>query len=153
MIKVAAITEVSVEMIAAIGSGPVTVILDIDNTILAPTARTLDPRVIQHLMALKSQLNLLLCTNNMTSRQKEVAKILDLPILMQAMKPFTFRITPFIKSRGIPGSSLVVVGDQWVTDGCLANRLKCPVIMVDPIERDRHALTRLLRRLEKQWNP
>lgn len=76
MIRVAAITEVSKAMITALGGELVTVILDIDNTILAPTALALDPTVIKHLMALKSKVNLLLCTNNMTSRQKEVAKVL-----------------------------------------------------------------------------
>jgi predicted HAD superfamily phosphohydrolase YqeG len=48
---------------------------------------------------------------------------------------------------------VVVVGDQWITDGWLANAMHCPLIWLEPMAEDRNIMTRLLRRLEKRWKP
>ena len=151
MTTVSSILEVTPAMIQSLAGESVCVLLDIDNTLLAPTATVMESRIIDHVNALAKQVDVLLCTNNHTPRQKDVAKTLELPILMQAMKPFGFRVIPFLKQHGMMDRSVVVIGDQWVTDGWLAKRLGCPIILVEPMAMDRHAVTRLLRRLEKQW--
>ena len=128
-------------------------LLDIDNTLLAPTALEMDAPTQAHVLDLAKQGTILLCTNNLTDRQRNVAKALNLPILTQAMKPFTFRVIPFLKQHRITVDQVIVVGDQWVTDGWLAHAMHCPLIWLDPMAKDRNVMTRLLRRLEKRWKP
>lgn len=151
MIKVQSILDVNVEMLIKAGGQRPTVLLDIDNTLLAPTANTLTPEMIDHVQSLSQSVTVLLCTNNMTARQRHAATVLNLPVLMQAMKPFTFKVKQYLKQHGLSTSKVIVIGDQWVTDGWLAQRLNSPLILVEPMAADRHALTRLLRRLEKRW--
>jgi HAD superfamily phosphatase (TIGR01668 family) len=128
-------------------------LLDIDNTLLSPMAMEMDAHTQAHVLSLAKQGTILLCTNNMTDRQRNVAKALHLPILMQAMKPLTFRVSRFLKRHGIASHQVVVVGDQWITDGWLANAMHCPLIWLEPMAEDRNIMTRLLRRLEKRWKP
>lgn len=152
MITVRSILDVNVDMLIEAGGQHPTVLLDIDNTLLAPTASALTPEVIEHVQTLAQSVTVLLCTNNMTARQRHAATSLKLPVLMQAMKPFTFKVKHYLKQHGLSTAQVIVIGDQWVTDGWLAQRLNCPLILVEPMAADRHALTRLLRRLEKRWS-
>lgn len=147
------IREVTWELISALDPQRSVMLLDIDNTLLSPMAMEMDAHTQAHVLSLAKQGTILLCTNNLTDRQRNVAKALHLPILMQAMKPLTFRVTRFLKRHGIDFHQVVVVGDQWITDGWLANAMHCPLIWLEPMAEDRNIMTRLLRRLEKRWKP
>ena len=145
------ILEVNAEVLTALGIPQPVVLLDIDNTILAPRAAELDAEVEAHIRHMNQSVRILLCTNNLTDRQRRVSTTLNLPILMRAMKPLTWWVKPWLKQHQIAVSDVIVVGDQWVTDAWLAKALKCPVVLLDPIAEDTHVLTRFLRRVEKRW--
>ena len=145
------ILEVNAEVLSTLGTPQPVVLLDIDNTILAPRAAEMDSGVAAHVRQLSQDVRILLCTNNLTDRQRRVSETLNLPILMRAMKPLTWWVKPWLKQHHIAVRDVIVVGDQWLTDGWLAKALRCPVVLLDPIAEDTHLLTRLLRRVEKRW--
>lgn len=151
MMRRHSILEVNSQVFEQLGIPQPVILLDIDNTILAPRALEVDPQIAEHVRQLSQQFNILLCTNNLTDRQRRVSETLNLPILMRAMKPLTWWVKPWLNKHRIALSDVIVVGDQWVTDGWLAKALKCPVVLLDPIAEDTHLLTRLLRRVEKRW--
>lgn len=150
MIRRHSILDVKAEMLKQLGPSHPVVLLDIDNTVLAPQAAALDPLVVAHVLALSREVRILLCTNNLTDRQRRVAEVLDLPILMRAMKPLTLFVKPWLSRHRIAIRDVIIVGDQWFTDGWLGKSLGCPVVLLDPIAQDVHLITRLLRRLEKR---
>jgi HAD superfamily phosphatase (TIGR01668 family) len=152
MIRVKSILEVNEALLIETAGQKPTLLLDIDNTVLSPLADAVSSEVIEHVRKLAEVATVLLCTNNMTSRQRDAANQLNLPVLMQAMKPLTSKVMTYLEQQGLSTAGVIVIGDQWVTDGLLAHRLKCPLILVEPMAADRHALTRLLRRLEKRWS-
>jgi HAD superfamily phosphatase (TIGR01668 family) len=151
MMRRHSILEVNAEVLSTLGIPQPVVLLDIDNTILAPRAAEMDSGVAAHVRQLSQDVRILLCTNNLTDRQRRVSETLNLPILMRAMKPLTWWVKPWLKQQHIAERDVIVVGDQWVTDVWLAKALRCPVVLLDPIAEDTHLLTRLLRRVEKRW--
>lgn len=123
-------------------------LIDVDNTLLSPYAKGIDDRSMAWIKAMSLNHEILLCTNNFTKRQFKVGADLKLPILMKAFKPFPYRVKTYLKQQKADPDSIVVVGDQVVTDVLLALWLKRPYVLIKPIDTDKHWLTRMFRILE-----
>lgn len=130
------------------GAESAPLLIDVDNTLLGPTSQTVDPDLKRWVESMAQKHTILLCTNNFTPRQAKVGPALNQPILMRSFKPFPFRILRELKRRAIDPKTVVVIGDQVVTDAFLAKWLKRPVILLKPMAKDRHWVTRILRILE-----
>lgn len=131
-----------------LGAEKAPLLIDVDNTLLGPTTQSVDPILKDWVETMAKWHPILLCTNNFTPRQAKVGPALDQPILMRAFKPFGFRILRELKRRAIDPSTVVILGDQVITDVLLAKRLRRPFILIKPMAKDRHWITRVLRILE-----
>ena len=123
-------------------------LIDIDDTLLSPTESSIRPQLKSWIETMAKDHTILLCTNNFTQRQFKVSEDLNLPILMRSFKPFPMRVLSYLRAHRLKPDSIVVIGDQVVTDVLLAKWLKRPHILIKPMERDRHLLTRYLRYFE-----
>ena len=78
-----------------------------------------------------------------------VAKILEVPYIFFAKKPFKSGFMRAKKILKLESENIAVVGDQIFTDVIGANRCGMFSILVKPIEEKDYLLTRIKRPLEK----
>lgn len=132
----------------AMGQAHALLLVDIDNTLLPPNQQRIDPILKKWIETMKQDHQILLCTNNFTKRQFKVSEDLDLPILMRSFKPLPWMVKTYLKRNKADVKSVLVIGDQVITDILLALWLKRPYLLVKPLKRDRHFVTRCFRILE-----
>lgn len=132
----------------AMGQAHALLLVDIDNTLLAPDQQRIDPQLKSWIETMKADHQILLCTNNFTKRQFKVSEDLDLPILMRSFKPLPWMVKSYLKRNKADVSSILVIGDQVITDIVLAIWMKRPYLLVKPLKRDLHFVTRCFRILE-----
>lgn len=124
-------------------------ILDVDNTLI-DFDRNLSEDIIKWCDNLKEnsiKICILSNTNNLDKVQK-VAETLKLEFIYFAKKPFK---KGFIKAKqllDLPAENIGVVGDQIFTDVIGANRSNMFPILVKPIDKRDHLLTKIKRPLE-----
>ena len=123
-------------------------LIDVDNTLLSPYEAQISPLLKIWIETMSKDHVILLCTNNFTNRQFKVGKDLNLPILMRSFKPFPMKVLSYLKSHQLDPKSIIVIGDQTLTDVLLAKWLKQPYILIKPMETDKHLLTRFFRYFE-----
>ena len=125
-------------------------ILDVDNTLIDYYEKMPDG-IKEWCEKLKGK-NIKFCiVSNSNKKQKvsNVAKILNIPYIFFARKPFKSGLKKAEKILGINHKNIAVVGDQIFTDVLGANRMKMYSILVEPIlERDL-LITVLKRPIEK----
>jgi HAD superfamily phosphatase (TIGR01668 family) len=123
-------------------------LIDVDNTLLSPYETQISPLLKTWIETMAKDHMILLCTNNFTNRQFTVGKDLNLPILMRSFKPFPMKVLSYLRSHQLDVNSVIVIGDQALTDVLLAKWLKRPYILIKPMETDKHMLTRCIRFFE-----
>ncbi len=143
-----------------------TLILDLDNTLASYRALLPSEATLKYITALKDLgITAFLISNNKDKRVKDFAAALNVQYLASARKPFTKKISSFIKQHGIDKSTLMLVGDQVLTDVQVANKLNVRVLLCDKLVKEDQwttkfnrlfdrPLRRSLRRknLLKEWN-
>ena len=112
------------------------IICDLDNT-LAPTFKKWPFKATVNLIKLIKNLGIrfFIVSNNNDSRVREYVKKLETEIkidgyLSSAWKPFLFKLNNFFKKHKIDYNETIFIGDQFVTDIIVANRLKSESILV-----------------------
>lgn len=105
---------------------------DLDNTLDAFDVLTPSKEAIE----LKNRLNadgieLIIISNNKSDRVKNYAKDLGVKCLHSAHKPFKKRVLNYLKFNNIAPNSVIMIGDQTVTDIACANNAKIKSILVD----------------------
>lgn len=142
------LNQLTQEELIAMKAPHALLLIDVDNTLLAPRSAKIDPAAQDWLKTMAKDHALLLCTNNFTQRQFKVGLDMNLPILMRSFKPFPFRVKAYLKKHGADLNSVIVVGDQVITDVLLAIWLKRPYVLIKPMDIDAHWITRWFRILE-----
>lgn len=126
------------------------IILDIDDTLAPHRCSTPDPKALKWVELLKkNDIKLILVSNNFKKRVSIFAKKLGLPYIYMGLKPLSYGIKKAIKHLNLPGSEIVVVGDQIFTDTIGANFLKLKSILVDPISKNKTTILKIKRFFEK----
>ncbi len=125
-------------------------ILDVDNTLIN-LERKMPAGVSEWAKNLKSNgiKMCILSNSNKIEKIEAVAKIIDVPYIFFAKKPFK---SGFIRAKELlklDNKNLAVVGDQIFTDVIGANRCNMFSILVKPIEEKDYLLTKIKRPLEK----
>ena len=128
------------------------VLLDIDNTLI-----DYDNNVLKGLENwienLKKQ-NIKFCilsNTNKKEKAEKISKLLDIPYVFFATKPFKRGFKKAKKILNIEdNTSIAVVGDQILTDVFGANKCKMYSILVSPIKSKDIFVTRINRIIEKQ---
>lgn len=125
-------------------------ILDVDNTLIN-LERKMPAGVSEWAKHLKSNgiKMCILSNSNKIEKIESVAKIIDVPYIFFAKKPFK---SGFIRAKELlklDNKNIAVVGDQIFTDIIGANRCNMFSILVKPIEEKDYLLTKIKRPLEK----
>lgn len=110
------------------------ILFDLDNT--------LDPFNVkeptQRVFALKKNLEdanikMYIISNNRGKRVSHYSKVLDVPYLSRAGKPFAKRLKNYLKEENIDLNSALLCGDQLMTDIPCGNKAHIRTMLFDPI--------------------
>ena len=106
-------------------------ILDLDNTIMAPKSAKLDPPVQSWLNLMKKNFKIVILTNNKRAFYLEaVRQVLDLPVIGFAKKPWASGVMEALKLLKLSNDKIVVIGDRPLTDIWLGQRFGFKTILV-----------------------
>lgn len=140
------------------------VLVDLDNTLVAwnnPDG-TDELRVWIRRMK-EAKIPVVVISNNSAPRIRRVVDKLELPYISRALKPFSHGLRRAGKLLQLPAASLVMVGDQLMTDIRAANRIGMRSILVKPLVesdawdtrinrwRERRQLKKIYRDGKIQW--
>lgn len=124
-------------------------ILDIDDTLAPQECRDPDESVLSWVKNLKdNQIKMILASNNSRERVSEFAKILDVPHIYQARKPFRRGLEQAIKILSLPKENIIMVGDQIFSDILGAKFTRINSILVEPLSPAKNFTLRIKRQLE-----
>jgi len=148
--RVKSLSQLNQKCFAEIGCAHALLLIDIDNTLLSPYDHRISDQETQWIQKTLEDHEILLCTNNFTKRQFNVGVDLKLPLLMRSLKPFPWRVKSYLKRQNVDLNSIVIIGDQVLTDVLLALWLRRPYLLVKPMDIDKHWITRFFRILESK---
>lgn len=106
-------------------------ILDLDNTIMAPKSAKLELQVRIWLEEMKKEFQIVILTNNKKAFYLEaVQQVLDLPVIGFAKKPWASGVMEALKLLKLSNDKIVVIGDRPLTDIWLGQRFGFKTILV-----------------------
>ena len=106
-------------------------ILDLDNTIMAPKSAKLDLHVKYWLEVMKKNFKIVVLTNNKKAFYLEaVRQVLELPVIGFAKKPWSVGIKEALDILNIPNKNIAIIGDRPLTDIWLGQRYGFKTILV-----------------------
>lgn len=125
-------------------------ILDLDNTIMAPKSARLEPHVQPWLDLMKKNFKIVVLTNNKKAFYLEAARqVLDLPVIGFAKKPWSFGVHEALEILKLPNDKIAVIGDRPLTDTWLGQRFGFKTVLVRALTADIEPKWKyLLRKLE-----
>lgn len=115
------------------------VICDLDNTLVPHFNKFPNKYVFDFINKIKREGLLIIIASNNTKKRvttfvNQLQKTISVDgFLYNCKKPFTRKIRKEIGKFNITYNDVVVIGDQFITDIFLANRLKCKSILVLPM--------------------
>lgn len=145
------VSVLDIEPHALVEHGYRAVLLDLDNTLQPRGADTLSPEVIAWVRSLEDAgLGVALVSNSGRKRTLEAARTLDVPLVRNAMKPFTRGYVQACAMLGVACNQAVMIGDQSYTDVLGAHRVGMDAILVVPQSGADPLHTHLLRMLDRR---
>lgn len=126
------------------------VILDVDNTLIDLDRKPLE-NIEEWIEGLKKE-NIKICiASNSVKKDKimHLANKLDIPYVYGSMKPFSRGLKKAIQIVGEKEENIAEIGDQLFTDVWGANRMSLFSILTKPFSPEKHAVSKLKRKIEK----
>ena len=106
-------------------------ILDLDNTIMAPKSARLELPVQYWLEVMKRNFKIVVLTNNKEAFYLEAVRhVLELPVIGFAKKPWASGINETLKILNLSNDKIAVIGDRPLTDIWLGQRYGFKTILV-----------------------
>lgn len=125
------------------------VLLDLDNTVLPRASACLSAEVIAWFEALKATgLKAALVSNTAGARAYDAAHVLGVPLVRNALKPFSRGYVAACAALGVACHDAVMIGDQSYTDVLGAHRVGMDAILVVPQNATDPLHTYLLRTVD-----
>ena len=139
-----------IELEALYAKGLTTIFVDVDNTIMAVSQRSLSLEYQNWVAKAQSiGFNIFILSNNSSFRRiNVVAKQTEMTGLYFVMKPFAFGLRDLAGQHGIDLTKSIVLGDQVLTDVLLGNWVRAYSILVDPMDKKLSFLKTLQRELK-----
>ena len=109
-------------------------VLDVDETLVPVRASEASPELRQWVDATRTVTKLWLVSNNLSdARIGGIARSLDLPYILGAVKPSRRKLRQAVTAMDLPVTQVAMVGDRLFTDVLAGNRLGMFTILVEPI--------------------
>ena len=125
------------------------VLLDLDSTLQPRGAACLSPEVVSWVQSLKDAgLSVALISNSARERTVEAARVLDVYLVRNAMKPFARGYVRACAALGCDRA--VMIGDQSYTDVLGAHRIGMDAVLVAPQPGSDPLHTHILRVLDRR---
>lgn len=123
------VTKVSLTDLKELGVNGL--ILDLDNTIMAPKSGRLELHVEYWLEVMKKNFKIVVLTNNKKPIYLQaVEEVLKLPVIGFAWKPWSKGVNGALKILNLPNDKIAVVGDRPLTDVWLGQRFGFKTVLV-----------------------
>ncbi len=116
-------------------SGIKYVFCDLDNTLVPHFTKLPNSSSIQFVSELrKNGMKVIICSNNSKKRVEQFCNLIDVDdFIYNCQKPLIYKIKKMIKKYSIHPEDALIIGDQFITDIWVANRLNFKSILVLPI--------------------
>jgi len=109
-------------------------VLDVDETLVSIKATAASPELQQWVEQIRQVAALWLVSNNLSdSRIGGIARSLELPYILGAVKPSRRKLRQAVAAMNLPVEQVAMVGDRLFTDVLAGNRLGMFTILVEPI--------------------
>lgn len=141
-------TKVKIDDLLKLGvSG---LILDLDNTIMAPKSATLEPSVRSLLNEMKKNFKIVVLTNNKKAFYLErVRQLIELPVIGFAKKPRSIGIKEALEILNLANDKIAIIGDRPLTDIWLGQRYGFKTVLIRALLADiEPSWKRFLRKIE-----
>lgn len=123
--------------------------IDLDNTLDSPHTKKPSKRTIDLMSNLiKNGLIPVITSNNSKKRVYMYSKDLGVKFLHRTFKPFTFKLYKYIKRENISIESVIIIGDQIMTDVKCANKLGIKSILTKPLVNKDQVITLINRKID-----
>lgn len=109
-------------------------VLDVDETLVPVKVVAASTELIDWVESIRQTTKLWLVSNNLSdARIGGIARSLDLPYILGAVKPSRRKLRQAVTAMDLPVEQIAMVGDRLFTDVIAGNRLGMFTILVDPI--------------------
>jgi HAD superfamily phosphatase (TIGR01668 family) len=109
-------------------------VLDVDETLVPLKETQVSDDILQWVEQIRQVVPIWLVSNNLSdTRIGGIAKALDLPYLLGAVKPSRRKLRRASEAMALPPSQVAMVGDRLFTDVIAGNRLGMFTILVEPM--------------------
>ncbi len=111
------------------------VFCDLDNTLVPHFTRMPNSNCIKFINNLKENgIKVIIVSNNSKKRVETFCNLIDVDdFIYKANKPLIYKIKKILKKYNIEPEDVIMIGDQFITDIVVANRMNFKSILVLPI--------------------
>ncbi|MEB3215269.1 MAG: YqeG family HAD IIIA-type phosphatase [Nostocales cyanobacterium 94392] len=109
-------------------------VLDVDETLVPVTVGFASNELLDWVNQIRPLVKIWLVSNNISeNRIGSIARSLDLPYYLAAVKPSRRKIKQALEQMDLPAHQVAMVGDRLFTDIVVGNRLGMFSVLVEPI--------------------
>jgi uncharacterized protein len=127
------------------------IITDLDNTLVEWDRPLATAKIAEWFKEMqKSQIKVMIVSNNNESRVKAFSDPLNIPFIFRARKPLTRAFLKALNQMGLQKDETVVIGDQLLTDVLGGNRSGFHTILVVPVAQTDGLATKFNRMVERR---